>query len=365
LFTFNLKADMDCTHSNEINNMEDRSGNVQEHPDPGTCEEEVYFSRKCITSLAKKTCSKECLHNPVMINVVLCIIFGIPAAILFAMYPQYILQFIIDHATVIQVLGPFVRILSKIFYVLAFLPLGMLYKFAIAVLDIESNFVIALIYEAISTVCEIIAFQYHRIYGKLPDIEELQRFKNKLEQFRHTLDHAESAETSKSNSNEKPIDDRTLSTAKKLVEMYMIQNAWGVPDTPTTIYFATATNWSVYIFAASTFASNFTVGLLKMMAWIIALRQVQNTIEQNPHGGLSAWDLLLGLDDDLSTAETVLILVVSAVGFLVCVYRACRFFWLCCLRQRVNKYRQNRLKTDDSDIEKSTSNIVLELADAQ
>jgi len=356
-----MKADADCTLITETVNMEERSGSVQEHPDPGTCEEEVYFSRECITSLAKKSCSKECLHNPVMMNVVLCIIFGIPAVILFAIYPQHILEFIIDHATLIQVLGPFVRILAKIFYALAFIPLGILYKFAIGVLDIESNLLVALIYEAISTVCEIIAFQYHRMYGKLPDIEELQRFKKKLEQFRHTLDHAESAESS---SKEELIDVRTLSTVRKLIEIYMIQNAWGVPDTPTTIYFATATNWSVYIFAASTFASNFTIGLLKLTAWIVALRQVQNTIEQNPDGGLSAWDLLLGLDDDLSTAETILILLVSAIGTLVCAYRAFKFFWLCCLRPRVKKYRQNRIK-DRLDMGKSTSNIVMELANAQ
>jgi len=344
-----MKAVTDC--SIETDGTEENRGDVLEHPDR-TSEEEVYFSRECVTSLAQKTCSKECIHNPVILNVVLCIIFGIPAVILFSIYPQHILQFIIDHATLIQVLGPFVRILSRIFYALAFIPLGTLYKFAIGVLDIESNWVVGLIYEAISTVCEIIAFKYHRVYGKLPDIEELQSFKKKLEQFRNTLDDGESV---KSGNNEKLIDDRTLSTVRKLLEIYMIQNAMGVPDTLTTIYFATATNWSVYIFAASTFASNFTIGLIKVTAWVVALRQVQYTIEQNPDGRLSAWDLLLGLDDDLSTGETILVLSVSVIGFLFCLYRASRFFWLCCLRPRVKKWRQSHLKIKAFDMEKSTS----------
>jgi len=343
----------------ETYDIEEKRRNVLEHSDRGTSEEEVYFSRECMTSLAQKTCSRECIQNPVIMNVVLCIIFGIPAVILFSIYPQHILQFIIDHATLIQVLGPFVKILSRIFYALAFLPLGALYKFVIGVLDIESNWVVALIYEAISTVCEIIAFQYHRVYGKLPDIEELQSFKKKLEQFRHTLDHGESV---KSGNNERLIDDRTLSTVRKLLEIYMIQNAMGVADTLTTIYFATATNWSVYIFAASTFASNFTIGLIKVTAWIVALRQVQYTIEQNPDGGLSAWDLLLGLDDDLSTGETILVLSVSVVGFLVCAYRASRFLWLCCLRPRVKKWRQNHLNSTAFEMEESTSKDIMELA---
>jgi len=319
-------------------------------------DEEVHFSRKCITTLARKSCSKEGLKNPVIMNVVVCIIAGIPAIVLFSIYPQYILEFVIKHATVIQVFGPLVRILSKIFYALAFLPLGTLYKFAIGVLDIESNFVVALIYEAISTVCEIIAFQYHRVYGKLPDIEELHKFKKKLRQFRHSLDF-------KGNDGEdKLIDDRTLSTAKKLLEIYMIQNAWGVPDTPTTIYFATATNWSIFIFAASTFASNFTIGLIKVTAWIIALRQVQVTIEENPGGGLSAWDLLLELDDDLSLAETICITTVSGVGFLVCVYRACKFLWTCCLRSRYEECRKSCCHPNNSEMGgSSTSKDVIEM----
>jgi len=312
-------------------------------------EQEVDFSIDCITSLAKESCSKECLKNPVILNVVICIMFGIPTLVLFAIYPQYVLEFIIEHATIIQVLGPFVRILSKIIYALAFLPLGTLYKFAIGVLDIEYSFVVALIYQAISTICEVIAFKYHRVYGKLPDVQELDRFKKKVEKFRYNLDHTESDGT------EKLVDDRSLSTLKKLLEIFMIQNAWGVPDTPTTIYFATATNWPIFIFAAATVASNFTIGLIKVTAWIIALRQVQSTIEENPEGGLSAWDLLLGLDDDLSLAETVCIGVVSGVGFLICVYRVCKFFWICCLRSRLAEWRLNRCQEENYTDEFSTS----------
>jgi len=339
-----MKSSFDGTCSNETDSVEERNDEKEI-----SSEQEVDFSIECIISLAKKSCSKEYLSNPVILNVVICIIFGIPTWVLFTIYPQYVLEFIIEHATLIQVLGSFVRILSKIIYVLAFLPLGMLYKFAIGVLDIKYSFVAALIYQAISTVCEVIAFKYHRVYGKLPDVQELDQFKKKIEKYRYNLDHTESDGT------EKLVDDRSLSTLKKLLEIFMIQNAWGIPDTPTTIYFATATNWSIFIFAAATFASNFTIGLIKVTAWIIALRQVQFMIEENPDGRLSAWDLLLGLDDDLSLAETICITIVSGVGFVICVYRVCKFFWICCLRSRLAEWRLNRCQEENYTDEFSTS----------
>jgi len=340
----------DCTNSEEGDDNFREEG----HDQP-IGEDEVHFSGVCIMNLARKTCSKEGVKNPVVMNVIICIIAGIPVIALFFIYPQYVLEFIIEHATLIQVLGPLVMLLSKIFYALAFLPIGTLYKFTIGVLDIESSLVVALIYEAISTVVETLGFQYHRIYGKLPDIEELHKFKKKLRRYSHSLDFGESGE-------DNLTDDRNLSTAKKLFEIYMIQNAWGVPDTPTTIYFATATNWSILIFAAGTFASKFTIGLMKVTAWIIALRQVQVTIEENPGGGLSAWDLLLAVDDDLSLAETICIVVVSGVGALVCVYRVCKFLWMCCGQSRYKRCRKARCHENNVHMHgSSTSQEVIEM----
>merc|ERR1719320_2024451 len=84
-----------------------------------------------------------------------------------------------------------------------------------------------------------------------------------------------------------------------------------------------------------------------MIAWVIALRKVQDKIEKNPGGGLSAWDLLEGIEDDLSLPETICVLTVSSVGFAVCLYRMCKFFWMCCLRSRYEKCKRR----DDDAVE--------------
>jgi len=311
---------------------------TQKGPAQDSDAEEFNFSMTCMMGVVKNSCSSKGLKNPVVINVLLCIVLGIPALVLFALYPQYVLEFIVEHATIIQIVGALVRLLSKILYALSFLPLGTLYKFAIAVLNIDSNIVVALIYEVISTVCEIIAFQYHRVYGKLPDIDELNKFKKKLSEFRSSLDFNEDGVH---DGDSDKLNEGTLSTSRKLFELYLIQNAWGVPDTPTTIYFATATNWPIWIFAVGTFASNFTIGLIKVTAWIIALRQVQDKIKDNPDGGLSAWDLLLGIDDKLSLPEKICIMGVSICGFLVCVYRGCKFLWMCYFRSKYQRCRRS------------------------
>jgi len=204
------------------------------------------------------------------LNIIFCAIVGIPCVVLFLTHVEQILEFVINHATLFQVVGALLKLMGKIFYILAFLPFGTLYKFAIGLLDIDSNLLTALIYQLVSTAVEIVAFQFHRTYGKLPDFKEFRKVKQKLKMFSATM---EDDEESKFNQN--------ISAVKKVLEIFLIQNCWGMPDTGTTIYFATATNYSVILFSLGTLGSNISIGLLKGTAWIIALRQVQENIEND------------------------------------------------------------------------------------
>jgi len=277
----------------------------------------------------KNICSLEGLRNPVILNILFCVVVGIPCVVLFLTNVEQILEFVIDHATFFQVIGALLKLMGKIFYILAFLPFGTLYKFAIGLLDIDSNLLTALIYQLVSTAVEIVAFQFHRTYGKLPDVKELSKVKQKLKMFSASM---EDDEESKFNLN--------LSAAKKVLEIFLIQNCWGMPDTGTTIYFATATNWSLFLFSLGTLGSNLSVGLLKGTAWIIALRQVQEKIENDADE--NAWEMLTGLDEKLSATEKGCLLIVGLFGGALCVWRLAKFFWVCCLKHTFRNKEVNK-----------------------
>jgi len=280
----------------------------------------IVVNQNCCRNLCTKVCSLEGLSNPVVANIILSIVLGIPIFIVFMAYVGDILRFVIRHDTFFQIAGGFAKLLGKIVYSGAVLPLGTLHKFVIGTLDIESNVLVALIYQLISVVIEVLAFIYHRKYGRLPEAKELEKIKAKLAVFRQTMEYDDSG-------NPRPV-----SFFRKVFEIFCIQNAW-VPDTATMLYFATATNWSVLVFLSGTLASNLSIGLLKTIAWMIALRAIIEDIEQD-EGLVSAWDLLEGLSFEMSMAETVLMYVVGVGGVCFVVYRFSMFLWLCCLRRR-------------------------------
>jgi len=310
----------------------------------------IVVNLECCKDLCGKICSLEGLKNPVVLNISLSIVLGLPLFILFMAYVGDILRFVIRHDTFFQIAGGFIKLLGKIVYFGAFLPLGTLYKFAIGTLDIDSNALVAVIYQLISVFIEVLAFLYHRYYGKLPDAQELERIKAKLEMFRQ-------ATASDGNGRELPV-----SFFRKAFEIFCIQNAW-VPDTGTMLYFATATNWSVWVFLWGTLASGLTLGLVKTIAWMIALRAIMEDIQQDD-SEVSAWDLLEGLSIETSLLEQIFIYVVGVGGVIFIVYRCSMFLWLFCLRREWEKHFERRCSEDSSHMLQDvglTSNISQDL----
>jgi len=288
----------------------------------------IVLNQNCCRNLFTQVCSREGLNNPVVVNIILSIVLGIPLFVVFMAYAGDVLRFVIRHDTFFIIAGGFLKLLGKIVYSGAVLPIGTLHKFVIGTLNIESNALVALIYQLISAVIEVLAFIYHRNYGKLPEAKELEKIKEKLKLFRQELEYDD-------NGNALPV-----SFFRKVFEIFCIQNAW-VPDTATMLYFATATNWSVLVFLSGTLASNLTIGLLKTIAWMIALRAIIEDIEQDD-GMVSAWDLLEGLSFEMSLAETILIYTIGVGGVCFVVYRFSKFLWLCCLRRRWQLYNAGR-----------------------
>jgi len=310
----------------------------------------ISVNPECFRDLLGNICTLEGLKNPVVLNISLSIVLGLPLFILFMAYVGNILRFVIRHDTFFQIAGGFIKLLGKIVYSGAFLPLGTLHKFAIGTLDIDSNTLVALIYQLISVFIEVLAFLYHRYYGKLPDAQELERIKSKLEMFRLAM-------ASDGNG-----DELQVSFFRKAFEIFCIQNAW-VPDTGTTIYFATATNWSVWVFLLGTLASGVTLGLMKTIAWMIALRAIMEDIQQDD-SEVSAWDLLEGLSLEISLLEQILIYGIGFAGVIFIVYRSSMLLWLCCLRQRWQKSFDRKCSEDSSHILQDmelTSNVKQDL----
>jgi len=295
----------------------------------------IDLNQKCCRNLFTTVCSLEGLNNPVVVNLLLSFIIGLPIFLVFMAYVGDVLRFVIRHDTFFQITGAIIKLLAKIVYSGAVLPIGTMYKFVIGTLNIDSNAVLALIYQLISVVIEVLAFIYHRNYGNLPEAKELERIKAKLEIFRQSLEYDD-------NGNQ-----ISVSFFRKVFEIFCIQNAW-VPDTATMIYFATATNWSVLVFLTGTLASNLTIGLLKTIAWMIALRAIIEDIEQDD-GLVSAWDLLEGLSFEMSLAEIILIYVVGIGGVCFVAYRFSKFLWLCCLSRRWQLFR-GRHNQDSSHV---------------
>ena len=61
----------------------------------------------------------------------------------------------------------------------------------------------------------------------------------------------------------------------------------GVPDTGTMIYYACATNYPVVVFAGATMLSYATIGMVKQVAWIVALRTIATRLKAEGFGVLS------------------------------------------------------------------------------
>jgi len=288
----------------------------------------IVLNKDCVKDLFGKICSREGLKNPVTLNILFSIILGLPILILFMAYVGNILRFVIRHDTFFQITGGFIKLLGKIVYSGAFLPLGALHKFAIGILDIDSNALVALIYQLISVFIEVLAFLYHRHFGKLPDAQELEIIKAKLEMYRQTMAYDDNGSR------------LHVTSFRKVFEIFCIQNAW-VPDTATMLYFATATDWSVWVFLGGTLLSGVTLGLVKTIAWMVALRAILEDIQEDD-SDVSAWDLLKGLSIETSLFEQILVYLVGIGGICFIVYRASKFLWIFCLRQQLEKIRTPR-----------------------
>lgn len=61
----------------------------------------------------------------------------------------------------------------------------------------------------------------------------------------------------------------------------------GVPDTGTMIYYACATDYPLAVFAGATMLSYATIGMVKQVAWIVALRTTATRLKSEGFGALS------------------------------------------------------------------------------
>lgn len=61
----------------------------------------------------------------------------------------------------------------------------------------------------------------------------------------------------------------------------------GVPDTGTMIYYACATDYPLAVFAGATMLSYSTIGMVKQIAWIVALRTIATRLKSEGFGALS------------------------------------------------------------------------------
>jgi hypothetical protein len=111
-----------------------------------------------------KFCS---LRNPMFVNVLSSIIV-VPMIILFFLKTSAVLNFLVEYRNEFSVVGAFMKLLSKLVYSFAVLPIGTLYKFVLAMLPVNI-WLAAFLYNIISAVVEALAFAFHRKFSQLPE----------------------------------------------------------------------------------------------------------------------------------------------------------------------------------------------------
>ena len=85
-----------------------------------------------------------------------------------------------------------------------------------------------------------------------------------------------------------------------------------MPDTGTMIYYACATDYSLAVFAGATMLSYATLGMVKQVAWIVALRTLATRLKSEGFGALE------DVTRDMSS-------VTKCVTFAL-LYKPCLFF---------------------------------------
>ncbi len=202
----------------------------------------------------------------------------------------------------ILVFAFFFKLCSKLIFALAFVPIGTLTKFCTAVLPI-SAISAALVYNSISTGIEIVAFVFHRRFTKISQemikSPQFQKLWKKLESWTQSQR------------------DQTKAWVQ-ILEIFFIQNAFGVPDTATMLYYAVLTEYFSFSFAIGTSISYFSITLLKSYAWMIALRALMRL-------GSYSYQDLSNLQSEFSPEERYTIIIAGSLGIAWIIFKMVRF----------------------------------------
>jgi hypothetical protein len=228
----------------------------------------------------------------------------IPLCVVFIYYYDPVMNFFQDHSEYIAALITLAflfKMISKLIFALAFVPIGTFAKFIVAISS-YSAIECALIYNSISILIEEIAFFVHRRYTKIP--EELKKSKG----FIKLKEKLESWNLGKTEDSEIP------KFWIQFLEIFFIQNAFGVPDTATMLYYAILTRYSSWAFYLGTTISYFSVNLVKNYAWMIAFKAIRH---------LKSFKDLSNLSSSLSKEETYVIIAISSIGIIWIIYKLC------------------------------------------
>jgi len=236
-------------------------------------------------------CARRTACSGVVLNVVASVVLGVPLIALFLRYAAPVVAFVEQHAYVFVAVGALVKLASKLLFALAFLPIGTLYKFAHALLPLPT-IAAAAVYGGASALVEVVAFAFHRRFTRVPRDGALAR---------RIVDVVKR--------------EQRAPWYLQLVEVYAIQNATGVPDTLTMIYFACLTEHYMIVFFVATLASYLTIGLIKNYAQLLALRALAKL------AATGDVDALLDAAGELGEFETVLVAVVGAFGIVAVAYK--------------------------------------------
>jgi hypothetical protein len=203
------------------------------------------------------------------------------------------------------VLAFLMKLLSKLIFGLAFVPIGTLTKFVVALLDISATSA-ALVYNSVSAVIEIIAFIFHRRFTKISEemmnSKQFQKLKEKLESLAiQKRDHTK--------------------LWVQILEIFFIQNGIGIPDTATMLYYAVISTYSLFSFAIGTLLSYFSINLLKSYAWMIALRALFSI-------NSFSYEDLSNIQSAFSPQERYAIIIVGSIGIIWLVFKVSRLIYV-------------------------------------
>jgi hypothetical protein len=174
--------------------------------------------------------------------------------------------------------GFLAKLFSKIVFAFAFLPIGTLYKLVHALLPVN-EWLAAALYGALSGVIEGIAFAFHRKYSKMnEDGEDAGKIIAKLRGSMSSLVELQASGARPSVLPPMRAESQTVQKAlgsvvslaiaaskwQQFVEIFCVQNAFGVPDTGTMLFYACATDFEAWIFFTTTFLSYLSIGLVKV-----------------------------------------------------------------------------------------------------